>query len=49
MLLTLETPINKFFDNVLVKDKDLAIANNRILLLQDVKKLFLRIARFDAL
>lgn len=41
--------ISSFFDNVLVKDNDPIIANNRLLLLQEVKTLFNKIVNFDKL
>jgi glycyl-tRNA synthetase beta chain len=41
--------ISKFFDNVLVKNDDPLISNNRLLLLQEVKTLFETIAKFDKL
>ncbi len=39
-LYDLESPINTFFDKVLVMDQDLQIRNNRLALLQKVKFLF---------
>jgi glycyl-tRNA synthetase beta chain len=48
-LANLNTPIKNFFDNVLVNDPDPKIANNRLLLLFEVKKLFDKIAKFDQL
>ena len=39
-LYDLESPINIFFDKVLVMDKDPAIRDNRLALLQKVKALF---------
>ena len=41
--------ISNFFDNVMVKVEDQEIANNRLLLLQNVKTLFSDVANFDAL
>ncbi|MDG1436536.1 MAG: glycine--tRNA ligase subunit beta [Rickettsiaceae bacterium] len=40
-------PIAKFFDNVMVKDQDETIANNRMLLLSKVKQIFDKIAKFN--
>ena len=41
--------ISNFFDNVMVKVEDQEIANNRLLLLRNVKTLFSDVANFDAL
>lgn len=49
LLQTLLTPITNFFDNVLVNDSDTKIAKNRLLLLQDICKLFHKIAKFNRL
>ena len=49
LLQTLLTPITSFFDNVLVNDSDPKIAKNRLLILQDVCKLFHKIAKFNCL
>ncbi|MGI4753537.1 MAG: glycine--tRNA ligase subunit beta [Janthinobacterium lividum] len=49
LLQTLLTPITSFFDNVLVNDSDPKIAKNRLLILQDVCKLFHKIAKFNRL
>lgn len=49
LLQTLLTPITSFFDNVLVNDSDQKIAKNRLLILQDVCKLFHKIAKFNRL
>lgn len=48
-LIALTKPIADFFDNVMVKDENPAIANNRALLLKEVKYLFLKVANFDFL
>lgn len=49
LLQTLLTPITSFFDNVLVNDNDPKIAQNRLLMLQDVCELFHKIAKFNRL
>jgi glycyl-tRNA synthetase beta chain len=49
LLQTLLTPITSFFDNVLVNDSDPKIAKNRLLMLQDICKLFHKIAKFNRL
>ncbi|WP_375326546.1 glycine--tRNA ligase subunit beta [Candidatus Tisiphia endosymbiont of Nemotelus uliginosus] len=49
ILLEILKPINEFFDNLLVKDSDPIISNNRLLLLQIVKQLFNKLANFDIL
>ncbi|WP_425363028.1 glycine--tRNA ligase subunit beta [Candidatus Tisiphia endosymbiont of Hybos culiciformis] len=49
VLLEMLKPINDFFDNLMVKDKDRTIANNRLLLLRMVTQLFDKLARFSAL
>tara|TARA_B110000503_G_scaffold142861_1_gene241326 strand:- start:5795 stop:7813 length:2019 start_codon:yes stop_codon:yes gene_type:complete len=49
LLASMRDPISKFFDNVMVKDKDIIIANNRMLLLASVKQVFDKIANFDKL
>ncbi len=46
-LYVLEEPINKFFDNVLVMDKDEKIRNNRLSLLLRIKELFNNYADFS--
>ncbi len=45
----LKGPINLFFDKVLVMDKDEAKRNNRLSLLSEIKKVFLKIADFSKL
>ena len=42
-------PINNFFDNLMVKDEDRKIANNRLLLLKMVRQLFNKLAKFSVL
>ncbi len=49
VLLEMLKPINDFFDNLMVKDKDRTIANNRLLLLKMVTQLFDKLAKFSAL
>ncbi len=49
LLASMRDPISNFFDNVMVKNKDSAIANNRMLLLARVKQIFNKIAKFDKL
>jgi glycyl-tRNA synthetase beta chain len=49
LLASMRDPISKFFDNVMVKDKDAIIANNRMLLLAKVRQIFDKIANFDKL
>ncbi|MCC8416801.1 MAG: glycine--tRNA ligase subunit beta [Rickettsia endosymbiont of Gnoriste bilineata] len=48
-LLEMLKPINDFFDNLMVKDEDRKIANNRLLLLKMVRQLFSKLAKFSAL
>ncbi|WP_341760965.1 glycine--tRNA ligase subunit beta [Candidatus Tisiphia endosymbiont of Thecophora atra] len=49
LLLEIVKPVNEFFDNVMVKDKDHNIANNRLLLLRMVTQLFDKLAKFSFL
>ncbi len=49
LLLSALPVINKFFDNVMVKDEDPAIASNRLLLLQNLQQLFHLVADFGCL
>lgn len=49
ILASMRAPIASFFDNVMVKDKDAIIANNRMLLLANIKQIFDKIANFDKL
>jgi glycyl-tRNA synthetase beta chain len=42
-------PINDFFDNVMVMDEDRDLANNRLLLMLEIKNTFDKIAKFDLL
>ena len=46
-LVILREPIDAFFDNVMVMDKDANIRDNRLALLQEIISLFLRIADFS--
>jgi len=48
-LSSLLLPINNFFDNVMVKDKDLAVADNRLALLRLVVDEFDKVAKFGEL
>ena len=41
--------IANFFDNVMVMDKNPEIANNRLLLMDQVRQLFNKVANFDRL
>ena len=43
----LTTPINNFFDNVMVMDKDEQIKNNRLALLKNIDNLVKTIADFS--
>jgi glycyl-tRNA synthetase beta chain len=45
----MKTPIDEFFDGVMVMVEDEAIRNNRLALLDEIGKLFLRIADFSKL
>ncbi|NRB10417.1 MAG: glycine--tRNA ligase subunit beta [Rickettsiaceae bacterium] len=49
LLANMKSPITEFFDNVMVKDEDPAICNNRLLLLNQVRLMFNKIAKFDLL
>ncbi len=49
LLLEILKPVNEFFDNVMVKDQDHNIANNRLLLLRMVTQLFDKLAKFSFL
>lgn len=49
LLLEILKPVIEFFDNVMVKDQDRNIANNRLLLLRMVTQLFDKLAKFSAL
>ena len=45
----MKKPIDEFFDGVMVMVEDEAIRNNRLALLDEIGKLFLRIADFSKL
>lgn len=45
----LKAPVDKFFDDVLVMDKDLAVKNNRLALLNNIQAVFANIADFSKL
>lgn len=49
LLSSISTPLSNFFENIMVKDINTQIANNRLLLIQIVCNLFLKVARFDCL
>jgi glycyl-tRNA synthetase beta chain len=49
ILASMRSPIASFFDNVMVKVDDQAVANNRLSLLSKTKQLFDQIAKFDQL
>jgi glycyl-tRNA synthetase beta chain len=49
LLAGMKTPVANFFDNVMVNDADLKVANNRLLLLEKTKQIFDSIAKFDLL
>lgn len=48
-LARLQSPLNSFFDDVMVNVEDLKLANNRLLLLGNITELFGKIAKFDML
>ena len=48
-LSTLKTPVDAFFDNVMVMDKNKELRRNRIALLHKLNELFLKIADFSKL
>jgi len=48
-LATLKEPIDRFFDDVMVNVDDLAVRQNRLSLLGQLRKLFLRVADLSAL
>jgi glycyl-tRNA synthetase beta chain len=49
ILSSLKNPINKFFDKVLVMDKNEDIKQNRLSLLKNIQKLAFQIADFSKL
>lgn len=44
---TLKEPVDNFFDNVMVMDKDEKLKNNRLALLNEIKTLFFQISDFS--
>ena len=49
LLASFHTPLSNFFENVLIKDKNESIAQNRTLLLEEIRRVFDQIAKFDKL
>jgi glycyl-tRNA synthetase beta chain len=49
LLLTLTGPINRFFDKVLIMDKDDQVRMNRLSLIKDVKTLIMQVSDFSRL
>ncbi len=49
LLNTIQNPLEEFFENIMVKDSNIDVANNRIALLLKIKYLFKLIADFDKL
>ena len=47
MLLSLRTPVDNFFDKVMVMDKDERVRNNRLSLLSKLKKTFDQVLKFE--
>jgi glycyl-tRNA synthetase beta chain len=47
MILKIQPVVDKFFDEVLVMDKDVRIRNNRMALLQELSRLFIQIADYS--
>ena len=48
-LAVLQAPVDKFFDDVLVMADDIAVKNNRLVLLRQMRQLFLEVADFSLL
>lgn len=48
-LASLQQPVDQFFEEVLVMDEDDKVRNNRLVLLRDLRNLFLRVADFSLL
>lgn len=48
-LASLRNPVDAFFDNVMVMDENIAVRNNRLLLLSELRDLFLQIADISVL
>jgi len=49
LMKNLKEPVDKFFDNVMVMDKDPKIKENRLSILSEIKNLFFKIADFSKL
>ena len=49
LMKNLKDPVDKFFDNVMVMDKDPKIRENRLSMLSEIKNLFFKIADFSKL
>lgn len=49
LLASFHEPLSNFFENILVKDKNQKIADNRMLLLEQIREIFNQIAKFDKL
>lgn len=49
LLMTLTDPINRFFDKVLIMDKDDNIRSNRLSLIKQIRNIFIRAADFSRL
>ena len=49
LLASFHTPLSNFFENVLIKDKDKSIAQNRMLILEEIRGVFDQIVNFDKL
>lgn len=47
LIKTLKEPVDNFFDNVMVMDKDEKLKNNRLALLSEIKELFFQISDFS--
>ncbi|HID98139.1 MAG TPA: glycine--tRNA ligase subunit beta, partial [Thermodesulfobacteriaceae bacterium] len=48
-LLTLKSPVDRFFDNILVMAEDPELRNNRLALLWHIARLFLRVGDLSAI
>jgi glycyl-tRNA synthetase beta chain len=48
-LSALREPVDRFFDNVMVMAEDAALRTNRLALLKDIQRLFLRVADLSLL
>ena len=49
LLASFHTPLSNFFENVLIKDNNESIAQNRMLLLEEIRGVFDQIAKFNQL